>query len=460
MICNNLTSMDNLSITFNHKALGMPSEGGQGLSYTYDTLGRLINIQQNTNTFTYGYTGFNPLVQSLTRPNGTFTEYLYNDPLKRLTDISNKTSADAIINKHVFTYNNLDLIGTETVTTSTPLDSFTAGFKTYDYNKVNQLLTSTNPAESFTYDDDGNMTQGYTPEGYQFTATYDAENRLALLSYNDGSVNHETKYFYSGDSMLAKIEKYENIVKVDEKRFIRTGFLAIQDRDGSNAGTRDYMWGQDLGGGIGGLLNLKQNGQDYFYLYDGKGNVSTLIDGSQNIVASYRYDVFGKLLKKTGTLDQPFRFSTKQYDEQTGLYDFGYRFNNPVIGRWMTRDPLGEAGGINFYGFVGNNPVNFVDPLGLDWFRPKSDIYVVGRMGNSFVAPGKGIGKFIDDYVPAGHTFGSLHDALVDMGLEAGLPDWLINIPTMPGVYVLAVGTEIDNSLYEIFQKEPLFVCH
>ncbi len=352
-------------------------QGGQVITYVYDydaeypdlDIGRLKEIQAGTNTFTYGYTGVNPLIQNLTRPNGSITEYLYNDPLKRLTETTNKTSSDTIINKHVFTYNNRDLIDTETITTGTALDPFAAGQKTYNYNKLNQLLSSTNPAESFTYDDDGNMTKGYTPEGSQFTATYDAENRLALLAYNDGSVNHETKYFYSGDSMLAKIEKYENSVKVDEKRFIRVGFLTTQDRDGSNAVTRDYTWGQDLGGGIGGLLNLKQNGQDYSYLYDGKGNVSALIDSTQTVVASYRYDVFGKLLKKTGTLDQPYRFSTKQYDEQTGLYNFGYRSDSATIGRWLTRDPLGEAGGINLYGFVGNNPVNFVDPLGLTWLE-------------------------------------------------------------------------------------------
>lgn len=237
----------------------------------------------------------------------------------------------------------------------------------FQNNKLNQLLTSINPTESFTYDNDGNMTQGYTPEGYQFTATYDAENRLKTLEYTDsGNVVRKTEYFYSGDSLLSQVKKYENSILVNDTRFVKAGFLSIQERDGSNSLTREYTWGQNLGGGIGGLLNLKQNNADYSYLYDGKGNVMSLIDSSQNVVASYRYDVFGKPLKKTGTLDQPFRFSTKQYDEQTGLYDFGYRFNNPVIGRWMTRDPLGEAGGINFYGFVGNNPVNFIDPLGLD----------------------------------------------------------------------------------------------
>ncbi|HDH04695.1 MAG TPA: hypothetical protein ENH01_03135 [Nitrospirae bacterium] len=281
-----------------------------------------------------------------------------------LTEITNKTSAQEIINKHVFTYNNLDLIDTETITTGTAIDTFTEGLKTYDYNNVNQLLNSTNPAEAFTYDDDGNMTQGYTPDGYQFTATYDAENRLTSLTYN-GSINHETKYYYSGDDMLAKVKKYENGSLVSDTRFIRAGFLPIQERDASNAVIREYTWGLNMGGGIGGLLNLNQGGLDYSYLYDGKGNVMAVIDSAESVVASYRYDVFGVLLKKAGTFDQPFRFSTKRYDESLGLSYYGYRFYTPITGRWLTRDPLGEAGGINLYQMTGNNSVNFVDPWGL-----------------------------------------------------------------------------------------------
>jgi RHS repeat-associated protein len=380
---------DNDTITLQYNALGQiksfTPEGGQSVTYYYDydpehsgsaSLGRLKDIQTGTGTYSYHYSGANPLVQSLARPNGSTTEYLYNDPLMRLTEITNKTSAEAIINKHVFTYNNQDVIDTENVTTGTPMSALSDTVNTYDYNNLNQLLNTTNPTETFIYDDDGNITQGYTPDGYVFTAVYDAENRITSLTYNDGAIDHETKYIYSGDRMLAKVEKYEDTVPVSENRFIRAGFLPIQERDGNNAVTREYTWGLNKGGGIGGLLNLNQGGQDYSYLYDGKGNVMGLIDSAEAVQASYRYDVFGNLKEKTGTIDQPFQFSTKRYDEMTGLSNYGYRFYNPAIGRWMTRDPLGEAGGINLYIFVGNNPVNFVDHWGLImigleiWARP------------------------------------------------------------------------------------------
>jgi hypothetical protein len=83
---------------------------------------------------------------------------------------------------------------------------------------------------------------------------------------------------------------------VDEIRIIRDGFLAIQDRDGNNTVLREFTWGLNpstslrtcMGGGISGLLNLKQNGQNYAYLYDGKENVAAVIDSSQSVVAGKR----------------------------------------------------------------------------------------------------------------------------------------------------------------------------
>jgi RHS repeat-associated protein len=236
----------------------------------------------------------------------------------------------------------------------------------YDYNAINQLLSITNPNLTFVYDDDGNMIQGYTPDGYVFTADYDAEDRMTSLEYTDSSsVVHRTEYRYSGDGFLAEIRKHENSALVETVRIVRDGFLAIQDRDENNTVLREYTWGLNLGGGIGGLLNLKQGGQDYAYLYDGKGNVAAVLDASQSVVAAYRYAPFGELLAKTGSLTQPFGFSTKRYDKQTGLIHYQYRPYAPEIGRWLTRDPLGETGGMNLYAFVGNNPVNWVDPWGL-----------------------------------------------------------------------------------------------
>jgi RHS repeat-associated protein len=157
---------------------------------------------------------------------------------------------------------------------------------------------------------------------------------------------------------------------------------------------REYVWGPSMGGGIGGLLAMREGGSDYYYyLYDGKGNVVALTDSSGTVVATYTYDPFGVLMEKTGSIDQPFRFSTKRYDEETGLSYYGYRFYSPSLGRWMTRDPLGEAGGINLYGFVGNNAINGIDPLGLMPGAAAVQSAIMGASGPA-AATGRGSSQF------------------------------------------------------------------
>jgi len=364
---------DNDTITYTYDKLGRMSgavpQSGQALVYTYDDLNRLTNIQSGTDNFAYGYTGADPLVQTLTRPGGAQTIYKYNDPLKRLTALINNDASSQLVNRFDYAYTDTahpDQRSSETVTNG-PSFSFTQDELThYDHNSLNQLIRTTAPEKMFTYDDAGNMTKGYTPDGYEFTATYDGENRLSSIEYTDsGSTVHKAEYIYSGYGFLAQIKKYENSTPVGDIRIVRSGYLAIQERDASNQVVRKYTWGKNMGGGIGGLLSMNQSGSLYAYLYDGRGNVNALLNTSQQVAASYRYDSFGNLMAKTGTLDQPFGFSTKRYDAGTGLSYYGYRFYNPSIGKWLTRDPIGEAGGINLYGFVLNDPVNAVDPLGL-----------------------------------------------------------------------------------------------
>ena len=114
--------------------------------------------------------------------------------------------------------------------------------------------------------------------------------------------------------------------------------------------SKSYVWDPQAPGGIGGLLEMKNSaGAVYSYLYDGRGNVTGLMDSNQALVASYKYDPFGNLMVKTGTLDQPYQFYTKRYFAGVGLVYYGYRFYYPQIGRWINRDPLGEEGGMILY---------------------------------------------------------------------------------------------------------------
>jgi len=153
------------------------------------------------------------------------------------------------------------------------------------------------------------------------------------------------------------------------------------DANNANATLRTYVWGTDLSGtqsgagGVGGLLWLN-NAQStggmptgiQFVAYDGNGNVAGLFaasDGSNT--ARYEYGPFGEPLRSTGPLAaaNPVRWSTKVTDDESGLVYYGYRYYSPATGKWPNRDPIGEAGGINLYGFVGNNPIGRFDVLGL-----------------------------------------------------------------------------------------------
>jgi RHS repeat-associated protein len=93
-----------------------------------------------------------------------------------------------------------------------------------------------------------------------------------------------------------------------------------------------------------------------------------LYDGdSGEIVGQYEYDPYGNTIKAEGQAarENKIRFSTKEYDSSTGLYYYGYRYYDPTTGRWPSRDPIEELGGLNLYGMVNNNPPNLYDHLGL-----------------------------------------------------------------------------------------------
>ena len=359
----------NDTLTYSYDNLGRIAttqvEGGLLRSYTYDAMGRLKSVKSGADTFTYTFKGpANPLIATLTRAIGAVTAYQYNT-LNQLTTILNKKSDDQLINSYNYEYNDQDQRSRETVNGALPLPSIPDAASNQTFNSVNQLLNSIDPDLVFTYDYDGNMTKGYTRDGYTFTALYDAENRLTDITYTDGGgVNRRTEYIYRWDSFLAIIRQYENDNLIEETRILRDSSLALQDRDQNNNIIRQYTWGANFGGGIGGLLSLSQNGASYSYLYDGKGNVVSVLDSLQNEVAQYRYNSFGKQVNTAGSFKQPFRFSTKRFDDKLGLVYYGYRFYNPAIERWINRDPLGEDGGINLYGFVQNDPVNGVDPWG------------------------------------------------------------------------------------------------
>jgi RHS repeat-associated protein len=123
-------------------------------------------------------------------------------------------------------------------------------------------------------------------------------------------------------------------------------------------------------GGVGGLLAnrwVNSGNTDYFPTYDGNGNVVQYLTTAGAVTTHYEYDPFGTLTRLTGnnSIRFQYRFSTKPRDFYTGLYYYGYRWYDTVTGRWPSRDPIGERGGINLYGLVENSGITNWDVLGL-----------------------------------------------------------------------------------------------
>jgi RHS repeat-associated protein len=144
---------------------------------------------------------------------------------------------------------------------------------------------------------------------------------------------------------------------------------------------RSYTWGLDLtgsltdSGGVGALLQVRDDFKSRTWLptYDGNGNVVSLLDAetgsTASIAAVFEYGPFGEPIRTqindADAQDVPFRFSTKFTDVETGLVYYGLRYYSPALGRFINRDPIEERGGLNLYGFVGNDGVGNVDYLGM-----------------------------------------------------------------------------------------------
>ncbi len=239
---------------------------------------------------------------------------------------------------------------------------------TYAANSLNQYTgittTAGNPNINPVHDLDGNQTTGPLAVNHAKSVEYiwDAENRLIQAKVN-GSVVGTYRY----DAQGRRIYKSGS---GGVRYFIYDDWNLIGEYNNGSL-IRSHTWGTDLSGssqgagGVGGLLVSRIGGADYYPLYDGNGNVTEYRNASST-VAHFEYDAFGAVSSFTGPMwDFNLRFSTKYEDFEAGLNYYGYRYYDPQLGRWPSRDPIEEGGGINLYGFVSNNGLNNWDYLGL-----------------------------------------------------------------------------------------------
>jgi RHS repeat-associated protein len=385
----------------NRKGFTDPESGST--AYVYDTLNRLQTLTApaaiSGGSFGFGYDALSRRT-SLTRPNAVNSAYGY-DNLSRLLSVTHAkggTTLDGV------TYT-VDNAGNRTAK-----GDLQAGVTTnYGYDAIYQLLSATqggSTTETFNYDPVGNRlsslgvasysynpsneltstsstTYGYDNNGNTTSKTdsigttnyiWDFENRLssATLPASGGTVSF--KYDPFGRRIYKSSSSGTSIYAYDSDNL-------IEETNASGAVVARYS--HTLG--IDEPLAILRSGTSSFYNADGLGSVTSLCTATGALAQTYAYDSFGKQTTSSGSLTNSFQFTGREFDTETNLYYYRARYMDPSTGRFISEDPVNFSGGVDFYSYVGNSPVYWVDPLGLKEGSPSN---LVKRGGIDNIARG------------------------------------------------------------------------
>jgi RHS repeat-associated protein len=368
-------------------------------TYTYDPINRLSQLtDSNAQAVTYGYDVTNKLT-SRTLPNGVNTTETY-DGLDRLKHLKDAKGATAILDNQ-YSYNtasqileNIDLGGAHNYSYD-PLDRVTwaaypgtdneeytydsVGNRTsaggplgaYSYEPYNRL--SIRPHVSYSYDNNGNELET-AALNRNATYVYDFENRLTAVTKGwrvQLSPRMFTWYFktisYQYDALGRRISR--NTSSDELEKFVYDGQDVIADLDGSDQVVRTYLNGP----GIDNKIRQTDANGNLYYTSDHLGSTAALTNDSGNVVEQITYDAFGN---SSGSAYTRYTYTGREFDTDTGLYYYRARFYDPAVGRFISEDPIGFAGGnVNIYSYVGNNPILFSDPSGL--WDPKAHAEII-----------------------------------------------------------------------------------
>jgi RHS repeat-associated protein len=213
-----------------------------------------------------------------------------------------------------------------------------------------QVVASGGGVKTLTYDLNGNLLD----DGSR-TFEWDPLNRLAAINYTGTTLRSE--FGYNGIGQRIRIVEKDGTTVLSDKRFLWCPGdpQPSQERDASNNVTKRFF-GQ----------GVQIGSANYYYTRDHLGSVREMCDSTGAVRARYAYDPWGRRTKIAGDLDADFGFTGHFYHSQSLLSLTLFRAYDPEFGRWLSRDPIGEQGGINLYGYALNNPVNWVDFNGLE----------------------------------------------------------------------------------------------
>ena len=287
---------------------------------------RVETIQGSVITWDYAYDNLGNLKEA--QQNGSVVEsYTYDANGNRLTE----TNVLRGISNQTYTYSNEDNV-------------ITAGTNTYQFDKDGFLTGKTAAAgtTTFHYSSRGELLNATLPDGRDISYDHDPIGRRIAKRIN-GTIME--KYLWQGMTRL----------------------LAVYD--GTNNLVARFTYADDRM-----PISMTQSGSTYYLAYDQVGSLRAVMDSTGLIVKQVDYDAFGSIINDSNSgIVVPFGFAGGLHDRDTGLVRFGYRDYDPVIGTFISKDPIGFRGGLNLYAYVGNNPVNRKDPSGLSFLLYNSD---------------------------------------------------------------------------------------
>jgi RHS repeat-associated protein len=323
------TTLGSVADSWSYNGFGEPSAyaatyGGNavyGVQFTRDALGRITGKSETIGgvTVDYGYDYDVAGRLSTVRKNGSTTAtYTYDVNGNRLT----YTGAGGTVNG---AYDAQDRL-------------MQYGAATYAYTADGRLLSKTAGGQttSYQYDEMGNLMAVAQPGQPQIDYLVDGNNRR--IGKQVGGTLVQGFLYQNGLNPIAELDGAGNVVS----RFVY----------GARANVPEYMI---------------RGGTTYRIIADHLGSPRLVIDTATGAVAHrLDYDEFGRVLADTNPGFQPFGFAGGLYDADTGLVRFGARDYDAVTGRWTGKDPIRfRGGGVNLYLYVYSDPINFIDPSGL-----------------------------------------------------------------------------------------------
>ena len=328
--------------------------------------------------------------------------------------------------------------------------------------------------QTITNDADGNL----TADGI-WTYQWDAENRLIMMAMTPSvsgiASSNVLRLDFSYDYLGRRVQKVVStwngtgFTPQTTSLFVYDGWNLLAVVNSQTAIQQSFMWGSDLSGtttkagGVGGLLMASISSTNCFPTYDGNGNFTSLLNiANKSLAARYEYDTFGNILRETGLLarSNPFRFSTKFADDESGNVYYNARYYNPSFGKWIGRDPTTDQILLNLYLFCHNNPIGRVDGDGkVDLGDVLVSCFIQGSIGAGVGAGARitsnainGVGLF--DNVANDDLAGAVTGAILG-GVMAnagkGLQLFLTNVSSPTGI---VLGTEEGEAAASAFGEQ------